>query len=42
MRGRSISSLEETPGPLEEGELERAAEWGRTLANKVSHAAVMI
>jgi Flavodoxin domain len=24
-----------TPGPLEEGELERAAEWGRTLANEV-------
>jgi len=31
-----------TPGPLEEGELERAAEWGRTLANEVSRAAVMI
>ena len=24
-----------TPGPLEEGELERAWEWGRTLANEV-------
>ena len=24
-----------TPGPLEEGELERASEWGRTLANEV-------
>ena len=24
-----------TPGPLEEGELERAAEWGRTLASEV-------
>lgn len=24
-----------TPGPLEEGELERAAEWGKTLANEV-------
>jgi hypothetical protein len=24
-----------TPGPLEDGELERAAEWGRTLANEV-------
>jgi hypothetical protein len=34
--------VEGTPGPLEEGELERAAEWGRTLANKVSRAAVMI
>ena len=31
-----------TPGPLEEGELERAWEWGRTLANKVSRTAVMI
>jgi hypothetical protein len=31
-----------TPGPLEEGELERAWEWGRTLANEVSRAAVMI
>lgn len=27
--------VEGTPGPLEEGELERAAEWGRTLANEV-------
>lgn len=24
-----------TPGPLEEGELERASEWGKTLANEV-------
>jgi hypothetical protein len=24
-----------TPGPLEDGELERAAEWGRTLTNEV-------
>jgi hypothetical protein len=24
-----------TPGPLEEGELERASEWGRTLGNEV-------
>jgi hypothetical protein len=24
-----------TPGPLEEGELDRASEWGRTLANEV-------
>jgi Flavodoxin domain len=24
-----------TPGPLEDGELERAAEWGRALANEV-------
>src|SRR3954452_13543921 len=24
-----------TPGPLEEGELERAADWGRTLGNEV-------
>jgi flavodoxin-like protein len=31
-----------TPGPLEEGELERAEEWGKTLANEVSRAAVMI
>jgi dienelactone hydrolase len=23
------------PGPLEEGELDRASEWGRTLANEV-------
>jgi hypothetical protein len=34
--------VEGTPGPLEEGELERAAEWGRTLADEVSRAAVMI
>jgi flavodoxin-like protein len=34
--------VEGTPGPLEEGELERAEEWGRTLANEVSRAAVMI
>ena len=27
--------VEGTPGPLEEGELERAREWGRTLANEV-------
>jgi len=26
--------VEGTPGPLEEGELERAKEWGRTLANE--------
>jgi hypothetical protein len=31
-----------TPGPLEEGELERAEEWGKTLANEVSRAAVII
>jgi hypothetical protein len=31
-----------TPGPLEEGELERAEEWGRTLANEVVGPAVMI
>jgi hypothetical protein len=31
-----------TPGPLEEGELERSSKWGRELANEVSHAAVMI
>ena len=24
-----------TPGPLEEGELDRASAWGRTLANEV-------
>ena len=24
-----------TPGPLEEGELDRASEWGRTLANEL-------
>jgi len=34
--------VEGTPGPLEEGELERAWEWGRTLANEVSRTAVMI
>lgn len=34
--------VEGTPGPLEEGELDRASEWGRKLANEVSHAAVMI
>jgi hypothetical protein len=31
-----------TPGPLEEGELERAEEWGRQLANAVVGATVMI
>ncbi len=31
--------VEGTPGPLEEGELERAKEWGRTLANEVVPAA---
>jgi hypothetical protein len=31
-----------TPGPLEEGELERAEEWGRTLANEVLRPVVMI
>jgi flavodoxin len=31
-----------SPGPLEEGELERAEEWGKTLADEVSRAAVMI
>ena len=31
-----------TTGPLEDGELERAREWGRKLANEVSRAAVMI
>lgn len=31
-----------TPGPLEEGELERAEEWGKTLANAVTRPAVMI
>jgi hypothetical protein len=31
-----------TPGPLEEGELERAAEWGTALANKVVRPVVMI
>ena len=34
--------VEGTPGPLEEGELERAREWGRKLANEVSRTAVMI
>jgi Flavodoxin domain len=34
--------VEGTPGPLEEGELERAWEWGRTLANEVSRTTVMI
>jgi flavodoxin-like protein len=29
-----------TPGPLEEGELERAAEWGRTLAKDTAAAPV--
>jgi hypothetical protein len=28
-----------TPGPLDEGELDRASEWGRTLANGVMSAA---
>ena len=27
--------VEGTPGPLEEGELERAGDWGRTVANEV-------
>jgi Flavodoxin domain len=31
--------VEGTPGPLEEGELERAKEWGRTLANEVMSTA---
>ena len=31
-----------TPGPLEEGELERAEAWGKTLANEVSRHVVMI
>jgi hypothetical protein len=31
-----------TPGPLEEGELERAGEWGRKLAAEVAGAPVMI
>lgn len=31
-----------TPGPLEEGELERAEEWGKKLANEVAGAVVMI
>ena len=34
--------VEGTPGPLEEGELERAAGWAKGLANEVSRAAVMI
>jgi len=34
--------VEGTSGPLEDGELERALEWGRTIANEVSRAAVMI
>jgi hypothetical protein len=34
--------VEGTSGPLEEGELERAWEWGRTLASEVSRTAVMI
>ena len=34
--------VEGTPGPLEEGELERARDWGKTLANEVSRPAVMI
>ena len=34
--------IEGTPGPLEDGELERAGDWGRRLANEVSRAAVMI
>jgi hypothetical protein len=29
-----------TPGPLEDGELERAAEWGRALANELAGVAV--
>jgi hypothetical protein len=29
-----------TPGPLEDGELERAAAWGRALANEVAGVAV--
>lgn len=31
-----------TPGPLEEGELDRAEEWGRTLAGEVVRPVVMI
>jgi flavodoxin len=31
--------VEGTPGPLEEGELERAAEWGKTLASDVAGVA---
>jgi flavodoxin-like protein len=34
--------VEGTPGPLEEGELDRAWEWGRTIASEVSRAPVMI
>jgi len=34
--------VEGTQGPLEEGELDRAREWGRTIGNEVSRAAVMI
>ena len=34
--------VEGTEGPLQEGELERAEEWGRRLADEVSRAAVMI
>ena len=34
--------VEGTSGPLEEGELQRAWEWGRTVANEVSRRAVMI
>jgi hypothetical protein len=34
--------VEGTPGPLEEGELVRAREWGRRIANEVSRTAVMI
>ena len=31
-----------TPGPLEEGELERAEAWGKTLASELTRPAVMI
>jgi flavodoxin len=34
--------VQSAPGPLEEGELERAAEWGKSLANEVSRPVVMI
>ena len=34
--------VEGTPGPLEHGELERAEEWGKTLANEILGPAVMI
>jgi hypothetical protein len=34
--------VEGTSGPLEDGELVRAREWGRRIANEVSRAAVMI